>query len=87
MIHEACSFSGCSRPIFARRLCTAHYQQQRRGSDLRPIGTPDGAGERLTIRMHVDLLNETSEAAEAAGVDLPQWWRQAAQRELKRGKR
>lgn len=32
-----CSFEGCGRPSRARGLCKTHYEQQRRGEELRTI--------------------------------------------------
>lgn len=32
-----CSFNDCARPLHSRRLCKAHYEQQRRGDELRPL--------------------------------------------------
>jgi len=32
-----CAFPGCSNDAVARGLCHGHYQQQRRGLDLRPL--------------------------------------------------
>jgi hypothetical protein len=34
----SCSFPDCGRSIYAKRLCATHYQQQRTGKDLAPIG-------------------------------------------------
>ena len=35
----SCSGPECTRQSAAKALCTAHYQQQRRRGELRPIGT------------------------------------------------
>lgn len=32
-----CSFSGCSKKAHSKGLCGSHYQQQRRGEELRPL--------------------------------------------------
>ena len=32
-----CSFPDCGRPAKAKRLCSAHYLQMRKGNDLVPI--------------------------------------------------
>lgn len=43
-----CSFEGCDRPIKARRLCNAHYLQQRKHGELTPAKQAFGSvGERL----------------------------------------
>lgn len=34
---KICVFPECGRPIMSRDLCQTHYQQQRRGEELRPI--------------------------------------------------
>jgi hypothetical protein len=34
---KACSFSGCPFEHHARGLCSGHWQQQKRGAELRPI--------------------------------------------------
>ena len=32
-----CSFKGCVKPAFSKGLCSAHYQQQRLGKELKPL--------------------------------------------------
>lgn len=32
-----CGFAGCGKAAFAKGLCPAHYAQQRRGLELRPL--------------------------------------------------
>lgn len=34
---QICKFPECGRPVMARQLCQTHYQQQRRGEELRPV--------------------------------------------------
>ena len=34
---ETCNYSDCERPVQASDLCFGHYQQARRGQDLRPL--------------------------------------------------
>lgn len=37
-IPVACIFPGCSRPRYGKKdICTAHYQQRRKGQELRPL--------------------------------------------------
>lgn len=37
MTDRDCSFSGCSNPVKAHRLCMGHYAQQRKGRPLTPL--------------------------------------------------
>lgn len=39
---RTCTFTGCTKAHQAKGLCHAHYTQQRRGSDLTPLGTTMG---------------------------------------------
>lgn len=32
-----CSFDGCDSPVLAKGLCNGHWQQQRKGKELRPL--------------------------------------------------
>lgn len=32
-----CAFEGCERPNFCKGFCQSHYQQQRRGNELKPL--------------------------------------------------
>lgn len=34
---KTCSFDGCERPLACGGLCTAHYQQQYHGKELKPL--------------------------------------------------
>ena len=47
---QECSFPDCARPIIARKLCWAHYQQQRRGTPLRAIDTREQQAARRLAR-------------------------------------
>jgi len=38
-INGPCSFEGCEVPYEARKLCHSHYDQFRRGEELRPLRT------------------------------------------------
>ena len=49
---QTCSFDGCEGTRIAKGLCWAHYQQQRRGGQLKPIHT------RRTTGMSTDELAE-----------------------------
>lgn len=35
-IKPACEIEGCERPVKARKLCNAHYLQQRKGTGIKP---------------------------------------------------
>ena len=37
MDKRTCSVDGCKRPQLAKGLCSAHYQQNRKGQELRPL--------------------------------------------------
>ena len=37
---RGCDFPGCGLPHYCKGLCAAHYMQAKRGTELRPIGTP-----------------------------------------------
>lgn len=39
-ITRVCSVVGCERRHWAKGLCTAHYQQHKKGKPLTPLGTP-----------------------------------------------
>ena len=43
-----CSYPDCGRPRWRRDLCASHYQMQRRGEPLRPIGRR-GPAPRYTV--------------------------------------
>jgi hypothetical protein len=45
-----CSFEGCDHEAIAKGLCWAHYAQQRRGQELRPLSPYRGprGGRRRT---------------------------------------
>lgn len=34
---DTCDFAGCGRKPFAKKLCSGHYEQQRRGATLQPL--------------------------------------------------
>ena len=54
---STCTFSECGRPVFARRLCSGHYKQQREGKALSPIkqlARAASAYERFMLRARVD---------------------------------
>jgi hypothetical protein len=36
-MNEYCSFDGCSRDAHAVGMCKAHYEQRRRGEEMRPL--------------------------------------------------
>lgn len=47
-----CSFDGCERSAYGRKdLCFAHYKQQRKGSELRPLRKDLPADDRFWSRV------------------------------------
>lgn len=50
---NTCTFDGCDRPSRKKGLCDSHYQQHRKGKELRPLmvwGTPE---ERFWSRVRM----------------------------------
>jgi len=43
---ELCHFDACGRPLLSKGLCQTHYQQHRRGEQLRPIKLQNGPPPR-----------------------------------------
>lgn len=82
-----CAFSKCGRPVFAAGFCSGHYQQQRRGDELRPLRAGPGESTQMTLRLPKTLRAATAERAKAEGLDESAWWRRAGSNELKRGAR
>lgn len=37
--YEGCAFDGCDNPHFCKGYCKAHYEQQRRGTELHPLSS------------------------------------------------
>lgn len=46
---KTCSFDGCGKPALAKGLCPGHYEQQRKGQELRPL-RPSSQGLTLEQR-------------------------------------
>lgn len=74
----------CDRPTFAKGYCAGHYQQQRQKKPLGPLRTKRGEGHQETIRMPIELWQQTVAAAKEDGEDVREWWRQAAREKLER---
>jgi hypothetical protein len=34
---KACNFAGCNKPLAHKGLCRGHYDQQKKGQELRPL--------------------------------------------------
>lgn len=72
-----CAFQKCGRPIFASGLCSGHYQQQRRGDELRPLRAGPGESTQMTLRLPKTMRREAANDAAIMGIDESEWWRQA----------
>jgi hypothetical protein len=46
----ACSFLDCKRPFLAKDLCHAHYEQRRKGLELRPIKEKPEISNRICLQ-------------------------------------
>lgn len=64
-----CRFPGCRSRLFARRLCSGHYAQDRRGRELTAI-VNHRRGERRTHEVSEELV--TGECAVPECHDVPQ---------------
>lgn len=63
---NTCTFDGCDRPSRKKGLCEGHYQQQRKGKELRPLmvwGTPE---ERFWSRVRMGSAHGCGEWTGAA---------------------
>jgi hypothetical protein len=79
-----CTFPDCDRPVQAAGYCSAHYKQKSRGEQLRPMRTARGEGASLSLRMPIALLQATQLAAKDDGLELAEWWRLAAESQLRK---
>lgn len=77
-----CAFEGCQRePISVGGLCPSHYQQQRRGRPLTPLGLPvEERVERARLTVRVDAatherLRQDGAPATVAAEVLARWAR------------
>jgi len=74
---ERCCGPACSRGVRADGLCATHYQQQRRGCALRPIG---GNGPRVRLPgvlvspACAAALEKTGPTTYAAVRAVLEWW-------------
>lgn len=72
-----CQGPACDRSVYALGLCTAHYQQQHRGTPLRPLRQTDGRLESLTLRLAPELIEALAlvgpTASVAARTILERW--------------
>lgn len=74
---SGCRGPECDRPARAAGLCASHYQQRRRGQELRPLGKQVEADVSFTLRLPADLATAASEAAAREGLHVAEWWRRA----------
>lgn len=54
MSEAKCGFPGCDRPIKSINLCNGHYQQERKGRELRPLRSDLHPADRLLLIRSVD---------------------------------
>lgn len=52
-----CSFEGCERPQLAKALCSAHYQQNRKGQQLTPVREPQSLEQRFWAKVDKDAVD------------------------------
>lgn len=52
MYKSTCSFEGCVNTEHARKLCSAHYRQRRRGQELRPIHSRMSLEDRFWAKVN-----------------------------------
>lgn len=65
-------------------MCPTHYQQERRGTPLRPVREPMEEAAQVVFRCPSELKERAEAAASAAGVDAAEWWRRVGESALKR---
>jgi hypothetical protein len=53
---KICTFKECGKRYFAKHLCVAHYNQQRRGQELVPLGRRSPKGQRKATRNGYKVL-------------------------------
>ena len=54
MPKPTCSFAGCAKPRSAKNLCKTHYEQNRKGQELRPVA-PSTRGLTLEQRFKLKV--------------------------------
>lgn len=54
MPKPTCSFAGCAKPRSAKNLCKTHYEQNRKGQELRPL-KPSSRGLTLEQRFKLKV--------------------------------
>lgn len=73
---DGCRFSGCDRPVYARRLCRGHYAQTMRGSVLHPLRDPDASARvAVAVRVSPECADRVSDDREGAREALERWAR------------
>lgn len=66
---RACAFEGCDRLIRARGLCAAHWTQQNRGQELRPLRSQITVKERFWSKVNKNAPGGCWEWTGATGAD------------------
>lgn len=57
---KTCSYENCGRKHYAKGLCHGHYQQTKRGVDLRPLAEPMTTGARVVRTCSFDPCDKPS---------------------------
>lgn len=72
-----CAFESCARPVHCRGLCDGHYQQQRKGSPLKPLRQVTKGGSAGPCRMQ-----DCDRKAEAKNLCGPHYFRHLRGKEV-----
>lgn len=79
-----CSFPDCDRPHYSGGYCAGHYQQNRRGQELKPLRTSPGEGDKVQVSVPRELREAAQKEATAQGVTESAWWKVAGEERLAR---
>lgn len=79
-----CAFPDCDRPHYSGGFCAGHYQQKRRGHELKPLRTPAGEGDKVQVSMPRGLREAAQKDAADEGVTESAWWKSAGEERLAR---
>ena len=60
-MRSECAFDGCERVVYAKGLCHAHYGQERRGGELKPL-RERGPGRPTVAQLCAALSDEALRA-------------------------
>jgi predicted DNA-binding protein len=73
-----CTVAGCERPVRARALCTAHYQQADAGKPLKPAWERLDAPVKMgSLRLPAEVAARLKKHAERAGLTVSEAIRRA----------